>query len=197
MADLNFSQPERRNFLLPVIIALAVLAAVIFAVIHFTPHTTADVAVTRTAVYPSHVVFKSNSIVLNSDQTQDDLYILVTLRITDHLRLPLFLKDFNASLIPSAETGGLPLTDSAVEKPDLANLFTAFPALKKLADAQGVPTLYRDTRIDPGQTAEGYILLHFPGPQALWDQRQDATVSIDLYHQPSLTVGIPKTPSQP
>ncbi len=197
MADLNFSQPERRNFLLPVVIALAVLAAVIFAVIHFTPHTTADVAVTRTAVYPSHIVFKSNSIVLNSDQTQDDLYILVTLRITDHLRLPLFLKDFNASLIPSAETGGLPLTDSAVEKPDLANLLTTFPVLKKLADAQGVPPLYRETRIDPGQTVEGYILLHFPGAQAVWDQRQDATVSIDLYHQPSLVVGIPKTPPQP
>lgn len=197
MADLTFSQPARRNYLVPILIALAVLAAATFAVLHYTPHSTADIAVTHTVVYPSHIVFKSNSIVVNGDNAQDDLYILVTLRITDHLKLPLFLKDFNASLIPSADTGGLPLTSSAIEKPDLANLFTAFPILKKLADAQGAPPLYRDTRIDPGQTAEGYILLHFAGPQPLWDHRQDATVTVDLYHQNSLTVTIPKPPPQP
>jgi len=197
VADITFSQPARRNYLLPILIALAILAAATVAVLHYTPHSTADILVTRTALYPSHIVFKNNSIVLNSDNAQDDLYILVTLRITDHLKLPLFLKDFNATLIPSADTGGLPLTSSAIEKPDLANLSLAFPALKKLADAQGAPPLYRDTRIDPGQTAEGYILLHFAGTQPLWDHRQDATVSVDLYHQPSLTATIPKPPPQP
>ncbi len=197
MADITFSQPARRNYLLPILIALAILAAATVAVLHYTPHSTADILVTRTALYPSHIVFKNNSIVLNSDNAQDDLYILVTLHITDHLKLPLFLKDFNATLIPSADTGGLPLTSSAIEKPDLANLFLTFPALKKLADAQGAPPLYRDTRIDPGQTAEGYILLHFAGTQPLWDHRQDATVSVDLYHQPSLTATIPKPPPQP
>ncbi len=198
MADLTFSQPARRNLLLPILLALAVLAAAIFAVLRFTPHSTADVVVTRTTVYPSHIVFKSNSIVLNSDQAQDDLYILTTLRITNHLRLPLFLKDFIATLIPSAQTGGLPLTASAVEKPDLANLFATFPAIRKLADTQGAQPLYRETKIDPGQTAEGYIVLHFSGPQALWDHRENATISIDLYHQPSLTADIPNTtPAQP
>lgn len=192
MADLTFSQPARRNLLLPVLIALLVLAAAIFLVLRLTPHTTADVAVTHSAVYPSHIIFKSNSIVLNSDQAQDDLYILTTLRITNHLRLPLFLKDFTASITPAADTGAQPLTTSALEKPDLATLFTTFPALKKLANAQAAQPLYRDTRIDPGQTAEGYVVLHVPGTQALWDSRADATLSVDLYHQAPLTVTIPK-----
>ncbi len=198
VADLSFSQPARRNLLLPIVLALAVLAAAVFGVLRYTPHSTADVSVTHSAVFPSHIVFKSNSIVLNSDQAQDDLYILVTVRITNHLRLPLFLKDFNASLIPSAETGGLPLTTSAVEKPDLVNLYTSFPGLKRLADTQTAPPLFRDTKIEPGQTTEGYLVLHFSGPQSVWDRRQNASLSIDLYHQASLTVDIPNTtPAQP
>jgi len=193
VADLTFSQPARRNFLLPILLALAVLFAAIFAVLRLTPHTTAEVVVTHTSLFPSHVIFKSDSMVLHSDQAQDDLYLLTTLRITNHLRLPLFLKDFNASLIPAPDSGTLPITTNAVEKPDLVPLFSTFPALRKLAAAQGAQPLFRDTKIDPGQTAEGYIVLHFPGTEALWDNRGDATISIDLYHQPSLTVTIPKT----
>ncbi len=195
MADLTFSQPARRNLLLPILLALAVLIAAIFVVLRLTPRSTADVTVTHVSVHPSHLVFKSNSIVLNSDQVQDDLYILTTVRISNHLRLPLFLKDFHASLIPSSTTGSLPVTTNAVEKPDLANLFLTLPALGRVAAAQAAQPLYRDTRIDPGQTVEGYLVLHFPGTPPLWDQRQDATLSIDLYHQPALTATIPKQPS--
>jgi len=197
VADLTFSQPARRNYLLPILIALAVLAVAVFLVLRLTPHTTADIAVTHTAVYPSHIIFKSNSIVLNSDQAQDDIYIFVSLHIANHLRLPLFLKDFNAVLTPAADTGVQPLTTSAVEKPDLATLYTTFPNLRKLADSQTAPPLYRDTKIDPGQTVEGYVVLHLPGTQPLWDNRSDANLSVDLYHQPSLTVAIPKQQAGP
>jgi len=198
VADLSFSQPARRNLAVPILLALFVLAAAALAVLHYTPHSTADVAVTHSTVYQSHLIFKSNSIVLNSNQAQDDLYVLTTLRLTNHLRLPLFLKDFRASFNPGSPAETNPLTTSAIEKPDLVNLFTTFPALKKTADAQGVPPLYRETKIDPGQTTEGYIVLHFPGTRDLWDKRQNAIITLDLYHQPPLTADIPNlTPAQP
>ncbi len=197
VADLTFSQPARRNLLVPILLALAVLAAVTYAVLRLTPHTTADVAVTHSAVFPSHVVFKSSSIVLNSDQAQDDIYILTTLNITNHLHLPLFLKDFHGTFVPGSAAQTLPLTTSAIEKSDLANLFVTFPGLKALADTQGVQPLYREARIDPGQTVQGYVVLHFAGTQELWDKRQNATIAIDLYHQPSLTADIPNAPPQP
>ncbi len=197
MADLTFSQPARRNLVVPVVLAIAVLVASVLIVLHLTPHSTADAAVTHTSVYPSHLVFKSNSIVLNSDQVQDDLYILSTLRITNHLRLPIFLKDFRASLHPAPGTANDPLTSSAIEKTDLANLFNTLPALGKFAAAQTSQPLYRETRIEPGQTVEGYIVLHFPGTAALWNNRQAASVSIDLYHQPPLTADIPNTSPTP
>ena len=190
MAELTLSQPERRNLAVPILLALIVLAAAGFFLFRFTPHTTADIAVTHVDVYTAHTVFKSDSIVVGDDSSQDDLYALVTVRITDHLRLPLFLKDFTATLIPS--DGSLPPATSAVEHAQLENLYTSFPALRKLAAAQHAPLLLRESRIDPNQTAEGYVILHFPVTADAWKTRKDAILTLDLYHQQSLSIPVPK-----
>lgn len=189
MADLSFSQAPRRSLLVPILLSVFVLALAGYLIWRFTPHRTADLSVTATTVFPVHLVFKGDTIVVGRDQVEDDVYVLVTVRLKNELRLPLFLKDFNGSLIPSDT---LPLTTSAVQKADLATLYQTFPALEKLAAKQANP-LYRETRVDPGQTVEGTVMLHFPVTPAVWDARQDATLTIDLYHQPSLTLTIPKT----
>jgi hypothetical protein len=172
----TFVQPVRRNLLAPVLLAFLVLGIVIALLIRFTPMTTASVAITRTAVYPVHTVFKSDSIVVGQDTSQDDLYVLTTLHIDDNLHLPLFLKDFTATLT----TGdGQQINTSAVEEHDLPNIFTSFPALKPLASEP----LLRETMINPGAKAQGMILLHFPVTQSIWDHRQNAVLHIDYYHQ--------------
>lgn len=195
MADLNFSQPERRNFAAPILIALAVLGIAIALVLRFTPHTTADVVVRKTAVYAAHTVFKSESTVIGRDPSQDDLYVLVTLHIDNHLRLPLFLKDFTATLTPANSDGssGEPITTSTAQKLDLPALYTSFPDLQALAAKQGTSPLLRETQIDPGKSAEGFLLLHFPTTEAMWDQRKSATITIDLYHQQPISVEVPKS----
>jgi hypothetical protein len=186
MADLSFSQPERRNFVLPAVIALAVLAGVFALLFSLNPHHIADITVTHTAILPTHTVFQSGTIVVgNHDSSQDDLYVLATVRIGDQLKLPLFIKDITATLTPAE---GEDITTSAVEQNDLANLYVTFPALKPLA---GAPLL-RETAIQPGQHAEGMVLLHFPVAQSAWDQRKSATITLDLYHQGPQTVTIPK-----
>ena len=191
MADLTLSQPERRNFAVPIVLALILLAIAGFFLFRFTPRSTADVAITRVDVYPAHTVFKSDSIVVGEDPAQDDLYALVTVRLTDHLRLPLFLKDITATLIPN--DGSLQPSTSAVEHAQLENLYTSFPALRKVAAAQSAPLLLRESRIDPNQTVEGYVILHFPVDAKTWNSRNDAVLTLDLYHQQSLTVPIPKS----
>ena len=195
MADLSFSQPARRNLTAPIVIALLVLALGAFLVFRLSPRQTADISVPRVSAYASHLVFKSGSMVVGSDQTQDTLYALVTVRLTDRLKLPLFLKDFTATLTPS--DGSLPPAVSAVEQPDLAKVYATFPAIAKLAATQGAPPLLRESRIDPGQTVEGFLLLEFPVTEAVWNDRQSATLTLDLYHQPSLTIPIPKQPTPP
>ena len=118
----------------------------------------------------------------------------MTLRLEDRLRLPLFLKDFTASLTPANPDGtpGEAITSSAVEKLDVPNLYLSFPALKSLAQQQGSPLLLRDTQIEPGKSAEGMVLLHFPASQSTWDSRKTASLTIDFYHQQPMTIEIPK-----
>jgi hypothetical protein len=176
VSDLKFAQPARRNLLAPVLLAFLILGIVLALLLRFTPHKTADLTITRTAIYPTHTVFKSDSIIVANQHAEDALYVLTTLRIDDRLHLPLFLKDFTATLT-TAE--GEEITTSAVEKPDLENVYTSFPALRSLASEP----LLRDTMIGPGQSAEGMVLLHFPVTKEVWDHRRTAVLNIDLYHQ--------------
>ena len=176
VSDLKFAQPARRNLLAPVLLAFLILGIVLALLLRFTPHRTADLAITRTVVYPTHTVFKSDSILVANQRAEDALYVLTTLRIDDRLHLPLFLKDFTATLT-TAE--GEEVTTSAVEKLDLENVYTSFPGLRPLASEP----LLRDTMISPGQSAEGMILLHFPVTKEVWDHRRTAVLNVNLYHQ--------------
>lgn len=193
VADLTFAQPARRNLLLPIVLTVAIVAVALFLLLRFTPHHTARLAVDRSTVFAAHTVFKSESTVVGRDAAQDDLYVVAEVSLTDELRLPLFVDDITATLTPAADdpTGNAPLTASAVEHTDLPNLYTSFPQVKKLADAAG-PPLLRDTRVEPGQTARGFVILHFPVPETIWNNRQDATLTIALYHQQPQTISIPK-----
>lgn len=172
----------------PVLLAFLVLGAAIALLLHFTPHSTATAAVTHTQSYASHIVFKSDSIVVGSDHPEDALYVLATVTMTDNLKLPLFIKDFTATLEPAQ---GEPITTSAPEKPDLPYIYLTFPPLKTLANS-APPPLYRETTIAPAQTVTGTVMLHFPVTQATWDQRKSATLHIDLYHQAPISIPIPK-----
>jgi hypothetical protein len=176
VSDLKFAQPARRNLLVPVLLAFLILGIVLALVLRFTPHKTADLNITRTTIYPTHTVFKSDSIVVGNQHTEDALYVLTTLRIDDRLHLPLFLKDFTATLTTGE---GEQITTSAVEKQDLDNVYTSFPELKPLSSEP----LLRDIMISPGQSAEGMILLHFPVTKEVWDHRRSAVLNVDLYHQ--------------
>jgi hypothetical protein len=185
----KFAQPARHNLLAPVLIAFVLLGIVIALVLRYTPHKTADLTITATSIYPAHTVFKSDSILVGSDRAQDDLYILAHLRIQDRLNLPLFLKDFTATLVTA---DGEVLNTSATEKQDIPAIFSAFPALEKLASTP----LLRETLIGPGQSVEGMVLIHFPVTQATWNSRKSATLFVDLYHQGPLAVSIPNPGQQ-
>jgi hypothetical protein len=176
VSELKFAQPARRNLLAPVLLAFLILGIILALFLRFTPHRTADLSITRTAIYPTHTVFQSDSIVVASQHTEDNLYVLTTLRIDDRLHLPLFLKDFTATLTTA---DGEEISTSAVEQRDLDNVYASYPDLKSLASQP----LLRDTMISPGDSAEGMILLHFPVTKDVWDHRRMAMLNVDLYHQ--------------
>ena len=109
VSDLKFAQPARRNLLAPVLLAFLILGIVLALLLRFTPHKTADLTITRTAIYPTHTVFKSDSIIVANQHAEDALYVLTTLRIDDRLHLPIFLKDFTATLITADGSGDIRL----------------------------------------------------------------------------------------
>jgi hypothetical protein len=186
VSDLKFAQPARRNLLVPVLLAFLILGIVLALVLRFVPNHTADLAITHTSVYAAHTVFKSESIVVANQRAEDNLYVLTTLRIDDRLHLPLFLKDFTATLTTA---DGEEVTSSAIEQQDLDAVYTSFPEVKALATTP----LLRETMISPGQSAEGMILLRFPVTQEVWDRRRSAVLNIDLYHQGEQTILIPNS----
>lgn len=185
MSELNFAQPARRNLLAPVLIAFLILGVAIALMLRYTPHSTAQLTILRTVVYPTHTDFKGDSILVGRNQAQDDLYVVTTVRIEDRLNLPLFIKDLRGTLVTA---DGEHIQTSAVQKQDFDNLYTAFPALRPLATAP----LLRETLVESGKAAEGMVLLHFPVTQEVWDHRQSATLHIDLYHQGPVSVVIPR-----
>ncbi len=184
MPELQIHQPVHRNLLAPVLIAFVVLGIAIALVIRYTPHRVADLEIPHTSVYPAHLVFKADSLVVGAEKTDDELYVLTTLRITDRLNLPLFLKDFTATLTTA---DGEEFKTSAAEKTDLESMYTAFPALRPMSSEP----LLRETLIRPGNSAEGMILLHFPVTLDAWNHRKSAVLNIDLYHQGPLSITIP------
>lgn len=188
MTDLKFAQPARRNLLAPVLIAFLLLGIAIALVIRYTPSRAVNLTLSHTSLFPTHTVFKSDSIVVGSDKAEDNLYILTNLRVDDPLHLPLILKDFTATLITADDQN---MTTSAVEEKELPNIYTSFPALKVRASKP----LARDTLIAPGASAEGLILLQFPITKEVWDHRKSAVLHVDLYHQGTFPVSIPLSAS--
>ena len=186
---LTFASPARRNFTVPILTALVILGIALAVLLHYTPHNTANVTIKNIAAYPSHIVFKSESLLVGRDTIDDTLYLLVDLNVENRRHMPLFIKDFTATLTPADAD---PITTSAAEKTDIPNLYASFPQLKSLADKQAAPLLLRETQIDIGKSADGMILIHFPVPQSTWDQRKSATITIDLYHQDPVIIPIPK-----
>lgn len=184
MPEIRLAQPAPRNLLAPVLIAFVILGIAIALLVRFTPHRVADLEITRTAIYPSHLVFNSGSMVVGRGETEDDLYVLANLRITDRLNLPLFLKDFTATLT-TAE--GETFNSSAAEKTDLPNTYTTFPAIKSMA----WEPLVRESLISPNNTVEGMVLLHFPVTLETWNHRRSAILHVDFYHQGPLSITIP------
>ena len=114
------------------------------------------------------------------------LEVLARVHLDNPLKVALTLNDFTATITAA---DGSQMKVGAVEKPDLATVFTAFPALKGMV---GTPLL-RETTIAPGQNADGTILLQFPVSKTAWDQRQTAIVTIEFYREPPVTVTIPKS----
>ena len=186
MADLSFSQAERRSYTVPALIAFAILAIAGAFLLWRTPLRTGDLTVTHAATLPTHTVFATDTKLVGVPQAAEDaFYVLATIHIHNRLHVPLFINGITGTLIQSDDSG---LTASAIAQSDLPNLYITFPKLKPLSSA----SLPRDAAIPPGSDAEGMVIFTFPVAPEIWARRQSATVTVDFQNQGTLTADIPK-----
>jgi len=185
VSEPSFALAERRSFAVPIVIAVACLAVAVLLAIHFFPVITVAVTPLHTGLLPTHTIYKSNSIVLGQDHTEDVLFVAETLHIDNKTRNPVTLDGFH---ITFTDPTGAQLTEEAVNKHDLPGLETTFPAIKPIEGNR----LHSDTVLEPGQTVEGTLLFSLPIPQSMWDTRKDASIQIDLYHLKPVFQVIPK-----
>lgn len=185
MSEPSFALAERRSFLVPIVIALAALAAAIALAIHFFPANQASIAHVQTQLLPTHTVYKSNSIVLGQDHSEDVLFVATTLRVDNKMRMPIYLDDYTLTF---TDPTGAQLSARSINKQDLASLAVTFPAIQPLVGTR----LARETVIQPGQSAQGTVLFSVPIPQSLWNSRKDATIEVDIFRQKPLLQVIPK-----
>lgn len=187
MTDLSFSQPERRSFAIPALLAAAVLAVVVTLFFWRTPFRAVNISIPHTATLPTHTIFPTATRMVGmEDPAEDAFYVLATVHIHNNLHVPLFLKDITGTLTAPDQSE---IPASAIEKSDLPNIYISFPKLKPLSSTP----LYRETTIQPGADAEGMVVFSFPVDQKAWDGRKSATVTLDFYHQGQFTAEIPNS----
>jgi len=108
------------------------------------------------------------------DQNQVLVAITVTLRNTGPKSL--YIHDVKAILTTDAGT----FSDDAASAADFDRYFQAFPALKEHAVAALLP----ETKIPPGASTQGTVIVSFPVMQDAFNGRKSVSVSIQPYDQP-------------
>ena len=184
MPELNFSQPERRSFLLPIGLALAAIAVAIAIAIHFFPPTTVHISQIHTDALPTETTLKGSTIV-GLTEINHVLFVATTIKVDNQLRVPITLDDFHITL---TDQTGAEMTVAATQPNELSDLETNYPALKPLMTTP----LVRDTAVDHGKSAQGTVLFPLTVRKDVWDTRKSAIIKVDLYHQPAIYLTIPK-----
>jgi hypothetical protein len=189
MADSNDSSSYTRGPLAASLIAVFVVIAIFVAMFLLNPRKTADLSVTKVDLFAPHTVFQAQRgeihIVGEAPASEDDLYVVAHVKLTDKLRLPIYLSDWTATVTLA---DGRTLDATTVPATQLPRLEETFPALTPLVSQ---PLHYGD-EVAPGATTEGSVVLLFPNTtQAAWQSKHSAVLTIELRDQNPQTAPLP------
>lgn len=173
-------------------IALLVLAVTALAVFYLNPRRTADLTVTEVKIFAPHTPFKelqteskSVHVLDQAPVSEDNLYVVATVRLTNKLRLPLFISGWNATLTLA---DGSIQEGTPVHTRDLERLSDLLPGLGSLVKTP----LHDGDQVAPSAARQGSVVILFPGlDQAAWQNRKLARLALNLRNQEAQTVTLP------
>jgi hypothetical protein len=183
--DLKLAPPSDQNRLIPkLVIAGVVMVVVGVAVYMLNPRKTAEITVQKTELFAPHTEFKqtpsSSQIIGAQAESEDDVYVVATLRITDKLRLPIFLTSTSATMTTDA---GSTLEATVISPLDLPRLEETFPQILPLVSAPTATPIRFEDAVSPGETRVGTVVLLFPQTSAkAWQEKKSATLTVGLAH---------------
>jgi hypothetical protein len=189
MTDLSLAPAPERSPLRAVVLSVVVLSVVAAAVFLLNPRKTAELAITKMAFFAPHTETKDipgqMHVIGEAPSAEDDLYVVTTVRMTDKIRLPLFISGTTATMTLA---DGSSLDARVISQRSLQQLELTFPALEPMAGK----LFNTDDPIAPSEAREGNVILLFPGiNQAAWHTKKSAVITFDLAHQSPQTIALP------
>lgn len=152
--------------LVPILIALALVAVVVFLVTY--------------SNRPQPVATGSIVKVVRVDQ-QGATMVGVQVKIDNKIEKLLWIKNISSEL----ETAdGSKYPDHAAPSREAARYLQAFPALQEIQSE----SLREELKIPSGTSFTGYTVFSYPISPDEFDKRKSLTVRIDMYDQPSLVI---------
>ena len=189
MSNLELAPEPDRSFMPAISVAVLVLITIALIVFLVNPRETAVVSVLKTQTYSPHTELKPmpGSLHVLGEQAvaEDDLYVGVKVRITDKLRLPLFVTSTTTTLTGPDGNAEQATAVAPVLYPRLEEIF---PMLTPML----TNPLNDGDEISPGQTRDVTILLLFPNTtEEMWHAKKSAVLTIALRNQAPQTVSLP------
>lgn len=108
---------------------------------------------------------------------QKSVLVAVTLTLHNTANKPLWIHTLNAHLVSS---DGHDYDDEAASAVDFDRYFQGFPTLKESSE----PPLPPETKLLPGASQRGTIIVSFPVTKEAFDQRKSLEVAVQPYDQP-------------
>lgn len=193
--DLQIAPPDDRNNPVPkFLIAAAVMVVVGVAIFMLNPRKTAEISVQKVDLFAPHTEMNAtpgvNQVIGAQASSEDDLYVVATVRIKDKLRLPIFVDTYSATLT-NADGGTTEATIIAGSL--LPRLGQTFPQILPMVSPPAAKPINFDDAIAPGTTLVGTVVLLFPQASAkVWQTKKSAVLTVGLAHNAApLTVALP------
>ena len=120
-------------------------------------------------------------------QGQKSTMVAITLTLTNGSERSLWIRTLSGRL---TRADGTTAEDQAASAVDFDRYFQAFPALKE----NSKPAIPPETKLAPGSTLSGTIIVSFPDTKDAFDKRRALEVVIQPYDQPLPVVLIKKNP---
>jgi hypothetical protein len=166
---------DRAKWTLPPIVPLLIAAAIVAILLFvYTSHTSKPLA--KGQILGAYAVQEGD---------QQQVLVAVQLSLSNTSSKPFWIKAITVQLKPAGDPANKPpLEDEAASRADFDRYFQAFPDLA----AHRMEPIGNDSKLSPGETAQGMVIVGFPVSKDTFDKRQWLRVMVTPYNHEALTI---------